>query len=126
MTIILDAGALLALESGDRELMALLKRERLAGRVPVSHGGVVGQAWRGGGGRQANMARVLAATRIESIDDGMGRRAGVLLSVGRMADVIDAVVVLLATDGDEIFTSDPGDLAQLAEAAGLHVELIRV
>lgn len=45
------------------------------------------------------MARVLAATRIESIDGGMGRRAGVLLSASRMADMIDAVVVLLPHAG---------------------------
>jgi hypothetical protein len=35
-------------------------------------------------------------------------------------------VVCLAADGDDILTSDPGDLGALAEAAGVHVELIPV
>lgn len=52
MTVILDAGALVAVERGDRAVVAMLKGERRAGRVPATHGGVVGQVWRGGA-RQA-------------------------------------------------------------------------
>jgi hypothetical protein len=37
---------------------------------------------------------------------------------------IDAAVVCLTGDGDDIFTSDPGDLLALARATGVHVELI--
>jgi len=40
--------------------------------------------------------------------------------------VVDAAVVLLAHDGDEIFTSDPTDLRSLATASGRHVDLVRV
>ncbi len=43
-----------------------------------------------------------------------------------MTDVIDAAVVLLAHDGDEIFTSDVTDLARLAEALGSDVEIVSV
>ncbi len=46
MTLILDAGALTAVERADREIVALLKAERRAGRMPVTHGGIVGQVWR--------------------------------------------------------------------------------
>jgi hypothetical protein len=35
-------------------------------------------------------------------------------------------VVCLAVDGDDIVTSDPGDLRILAEGAEVHVELIPV
>jgi len=35
-------------------------------------------------------------------------------------------VICLAADGDDIFTSDPDDLRTLAEAAGIHVELVPV
>src|SRR5207248_1440170 len=59
VSLVLDAGALVALERSDRDVIALVKRELLAGRVPATHGGVVGQVWRGGTGRQANLARVL-------------------------------------------------------------------
>ncbi|MGH8909551.1 MAG: hypothetical protein ACRD0K_24425 [Egibacteraceae bacterium] len=126
MTLVLDAGALVAMERGDRDMIALLKRERSAGRAPITHGGVVGQVWRGGTGRQANLARLLAGVKVTGLDDSLGRRAGRLLGVIGGCDVIDAAVVLLAHDGDEILTSDPNDLRPLAAAAGAHIELISV
>lgn len=126
MTLVLDAGAFVAVERGSREVLALVKRERLAGRVPVTHGGVVGQVWRGGAGRQVPIARLLDAIDVVSLDDALGRRAGTLLARTGSSDVVDAAVVLLATDGDDIMTSDPGDLTVLAAAAGLHVELLPV
>lgn len=125
MTVVFGAGAFVAIDGGDRELVAIVKRERLADRVPLTHGGVVGQAWRGGG-RQVHLARALAGVDVEPLDDDLGRRSGVLLGVARTSDVVDAAVVLLARDGDEIFTSDPGDLIVLAEAAGLQVDLVPV
>jgi hypothetical protein len=125
MTLVLDAGAFLAVERGDRRVMALLKRERLEGRAPVSHGGVVGQVWRGGA-RQAQLARLLRGTEISPVDLELGRRAGELLSRVRANDVVDAAVVLLCVDGDQLLTSDPDDLTALAVAAGVHLELIRV
>jgi hypothetical protein len=124
--LVLDAGAFVAAERGDRDVVALVKRERLAGRVPVTNGGVVAQVWRGGSGRQAPVARLLAGVEVAPVDDGLGRRAGMLLARTGHADAIDAAVVCLAADGDDILTSDPGDLRVLAEAAGVHVELIPV
>ena len=126
MTVVLDAGALVAVERGDREMIALIKRERLEGRAPLSHGGVVGQVWRGESGRQAMLTRFLPGVDVRALDDDFGRQAGVLLGAAGGADVIDAAVVLLAHDGDEIFTSDPEDLRELATVAGRHVELIRI
>jgi hypothetical protein len=126
VSIVLDAGAFLAVERGDRDMVALIKRERREGRAPLSHGGVVGQVWRGGSGRQATLSRALPGVDVHPLDEDLGRRAGVLLGVAEQADVIDAALVLLAHDGDEIYTSDTGDLRDLAVAAGLHVELIPV
>ena len=124
--LVLDAGAFVTVERGDRDVVALVKRERLAGRAPVTNGGVVAQVWRGGSGRQASVARLLAGVDIAPIDDSLGRRAGMLLARTGHADAIDAAVVCLAVDGDDIVTSDPGDLRILAEAAEVHVELIPV
>lgn len=126
MTLVLDAGALLAVERGDRDLIALIKRDRVEGRAPITHGGVVGQVWRGGHGRQVNLARLLPGVDVVALDDGLGRRAGVLLGQAKTKDVIDASVVLLARDGDDIYTSDPEDLKRLVEATGTHIELIPV
>jgi hypothetical protein len=124
--LVLDAGAFVAVERGDRDVVALVKRERLAGRVPVTCGGVVAQVWRGGHGRQALVARLLAGVLVVPVDDRLGRRAGGLLARSGQSDAIDAAVVCLAADGDDILTADPGDLRELAEAAGIHVDLIPV
>jgi hypothetical protein len=126
VTLILDSGALLAVERGDRDTTALIKQELLAGRVPVTHAGVVGQVWRGGSRRQANLARLMPGVDVVALDARLGRRAGVLLGETRTADVIDAALALLAADGDWLLTSDPDDLAALAGAAGVHVEVVRV
>jgi hypothetical protein len=126
VTLVLDAAAFLAVERGDRAVVALLKREQQSGRVPATHGGVVGQIWRGGGGRQAPMARLLNAVDVAPLDDRLGRQAGILLGRSRQRDVIDAAVVLLARDGDMILTADAGDLAGLAEAAAVHVDIVAV
>ncbi len=125
MTLVLDAGAVIAAERGDRELLRLLKGERKLGRTPRTHGGVVGQVWRGGP-RQARLAVMLKGVDVVALDEDLGRRAGVLLGAAGSADVVDAALVLLAADGDELVTSDPEDLAFLASAAGAHVELNRV
>jgi len=124
--LVLDAGAFVAVERGSRDVVALIKRERLAGRPPVTSGGVVAQVWRGGSGRQAPVARLLAGTDVAPIDDRLGRRAGTLLARSGQSDAIDATVVCLAADGDDILTSDPGDLRALAQAAEIHVELVLV
>lgn len=126
MRLILDAGALLAVERGDRDTVALLKRELTARRVPLTHGGVVGQVWRGGTARQANLARLLAGCEIVALDDSLGRRVGMLLARARKTDVVDAAVVLLAADGDVILSSDPDDLRVLAASAAVHVDIVTV
>jgi hypothetical protein len=124
--LILDAGAFLAAERGNDIVIAMVNRERKHGRVPLTNGGVVAQVWRGGRGRQVLIAKLLASVEVAPIDDQLGRRAGVLLARTGTSDAIDATLICLARDGDDILTSDPGDLRDLARKAGTHVELIRV
>jgi hypothetical protein len=126
VSVVLDAGALLALERGEPNVTALLKRELAEGRAPRTHGGVIGQVWRGGGPRQARLARGLLGIHVRSIDDDLGRRAGALLGRARKSDVIAAAVVLIADDEDEVLTDDPTDLAELASAAGRILHLARI
>lgn len=126
MSLLLDAGALLAVERGDRNVFALLKREHQGGRVPRSHGGVVAQVWRGGSGRQARLARLLPALEIVPLDEDLGRRAGVLLGRARTADVVDAALVALGEDGDVVLTSDVDDVTHLVDCARVDVDVVRV
>ena len=123
MTVVLDAGAFIALERGDRAVAAALKAAWLAGRPPVTHGGIVGQVWRGES-RQARLAAVLRGVEVVALDAALGRQAGALLASVGTTDVIDAALVCLARDGDDIHTSDPGDIAALAAAADLHVDVV--
>jgi hypothetical protein len=69
---------------------------------------------------------LLPGLDVQALDEALGRRAGVLLGAAGSTDVIDAAVVALSHDDDDILTSDPEDLRALAQAAGRHVELIAV
>lgn len=122
MSDILDAGALTAADRGDRSMWARLKG---AVAEPLTHGGVVGQAWRGGA-KQARLAHFLAGVDVRPLTDDLGRASGVLVGVAGTADVIDAAVVMLAADGDIIYTSDPDDIAHLAAVRDLHVDIVPV
>lgn len=126
MKIVADAGALIALERNDAQVVALYARETAAGRVWWTHGGIVGQVWRTGTGKQARLAKYVAGMRVIALDEGLGKRAGVLLGRARRSDVNDAAIVLLAEPGDQVLTADPDDLGPLAEAAGLEIDLIQV
>jgi hypothetical protein len=124
--LLLDAGAFLAIERDARDVIALIKSELSANRAPTTHGGIVAQVWRGGMGRQARIARLLPGVDVVALDNELGRRAGMLLKASRAVDAIDAALVALAGDGDDILTSDVKDLRAIAAAAGVHVELIPV
>jgi hypothetical protein len=124
MTLVLDSAALISLDRNERAMWVRLKACDLAGEPPVTHGGVVGQVWRGGP-RQARLAKAMAGIDVRPLDEELGREAGVLLGRVGGTDVIDAAVVLLAQDGDDIVTSDQADLETMAAAARRHVELIR-
>lgn len=126
MRLILDNGALIALERNDRAMWTRLRVALANDEVPLSHGGVVGQAWRGRGSRQARLAMALEAIEIRPLDRALGRAAGELLARAGRSDVVDAALILLASDGDQIVTSDPGDIEPLARAAHRNVDLIRV
>jgi hypothetical protein len=124
MTVVLDSGALIALDRDERAMWVRLKAAHATGEAPVTHAGVVAQVWRGDP-RQAQLARALKGVEVRALDDRLGRAAGALLGAAGTSDVIDAAVVLLANDGDDIITSDADELAQLASTMDLHVELVR-
>jgi hypothetical protein len=124
VTLVLDSGALIALERNERPMWVRLKAAAFAGQLPTTHAGVLGQVWRGGR-RQARLAQALQGVEIRALDHALGRAAGELLGATATPDVIDAAVVLIAADGDEIVTLDRRDFELLVVASGRHVELIR-
>ncbi len=124
--ILLDAGALIAIDRGDRATAALLRTAGRAGLGLRTHPMIVAQVWRDSGGRQAQLAAALKAVEVIAIDDGLGRRAGALCGVAGTNDPIDAALVALAADGDHVLTSDPSDIASLLEAARIAARVISV
>ena len=115
--LILDAGALLAVDGGDRNMIARLRAAQVHGLELRTNAMVVAQAWRDRHGRQVNLARLLQAVEVRAVTERDGREAGVLQAAAGTADAIDATVVLLSAPGDRILTSDPGDLTRQAAAA---------
>jgi predicted nucleic acid-binding protein len=114
-TVVLDAGAFIALERRDARALALIA-ELVAGRrvahVPT---GVVAQVWRGSP-RQHAAIRLLrtGAVRAEPLSEEVALRIGLLLAATGTSDVVDAHVVLLARRLDAlVVTSDPDDLVRL-------------
>lgn len=113
MTLVLDAGALIAVERGDRPTTLTLVRAALG--MIVVPAGVVGQVWRGGP-RQARLARLLAAESVlvEPLTDDGARAAGVLCGRAGTRDVVDASVVLAARrHRARVLSSDRADLEAL-------------
>jgi hypothetical protein len=115
--LILDAGALLAVDRNDRAMIARLEVAMRSGLELRSNAMAVAQVWRDRRGRQVSLARLLQAVDVRAVSPGDGRAAGELLADASTADPIDATVALLAGPGDRILTSDPADLIRLAEAA---------
>jgi hypothetical protein len=115
--LILDAGALVAVDRDDRAMLARLRASQQHGLELRTNAMVIAQVWRDRNGRQANLARLLQAVDVRAVSQRDGRRAGVLQATAGTSEAIDATVVLLASAGDRILTGDPADMARLAAAA---------
>ena len=124
MRYLFDAGALIALERGDVIAWRRLSATRETNEWAVTHGGIVGQVWRGKGARHALLARALASIDVRPLDQALGRAAGALLAKSKTADVVDAALVVLARDDDQIVTSDPDDIEHLLACAGIDAGIL--
>ena len=123
MGLVLDAGALIAFEGGDRKVAALIEAARRRGEQVVTSSGCVAQAWRQGGPRQARLARLLNGLVEKGLDARVSRRVGALCARAGSSDVVDAHLTLLARDGDVLVTSDSTDLRRLLRATGSSARL---
>ena len=125
MNLVLDAGVFIALDNGDATTRARFAAARARGIGLVTTSPIVAQVWRDGR-RQAMLARFLAATRIEAPDEPAARRAGELVGKAKTSDVVDALLVGVARDGDTILTSDPDDLTTLVAVSRVRATIVRV
>jgi hypothetical protein len=124
VVIVLDAGALIALERNDQDLWDDVERTVRGDGVVLVPAAALAQAWRGGP-RQARLVQALRLCQVVSFDQ-VAEAAGVLCGRAGTTDVVAASVALTsARRGVEVLiTSDPDDLRPLLGAAGAtHVRL---
>jgi len=122
--LILDAGALVGYERSARRVTSALRIAHAARTPLVTSAMIVAQAWREANGRQAVLARLLRLVEVHDVEQATARAAGVLLGRSGTSDAVDAVLVLLARDGDQILTSDPRDIGRLVTTLGRDVTIV--
>ncbi|CAN5641759.1 MAG: PIN domain nuclease [Actinomycetota bacterium] len=125
MGLVLDTGALIAFDRGSREVAALVEATRRRREKVVTSSGCVAQAWRGGGPRQALLARLLRGVGEAALDPEVSPVVGELCDQAASSDVIDAHVALLARDEDMVVTSDADDIRTLLRARGSVASVVR-
>ena len=125
MSLVLDAGALIAYERGSRTVQAFLERASRSGEDVRTSTAVVAQAWHGDP-KQARLALLLHGVDERALTRERARSVGRLLRQAAMTDVVDGTVVDIAGDGDEILTGDPDDIRALAATAGKRLLVTKV
>ena len=113
--VVLDTGALIALDRGDRAITVLIAEARAANATLTVPAGCVAQAWRNPS-RQARLSSFLRLTNVDviPIDNLQARRIGLLLAATGSTDIVDAHVAICAHRlGQTVVTSDPEDISRL-------------
>jgi hypothetical protein len=125
MAVVLDAGALIALDRRDRRVGTLLRRAQQDQQPVRTSAAVLGQVWRDGA-RQVQLARALPGIDVVELDEFAAQRAGELLKRGKTADVVDAHLASLVAGGDVLLTSDRDDLQSLLDTRRVVAVLFEV
>jgi hypothetical protein len=115
--IVLDAGALIALERNDRSVWAALSVAAARGKDVLIPSTVLAQVWRARAS-QARLAQALEFCVVAAFDP-VARAVGELCGRTKTTDICDAHVALIASlQADALYTSDPADLRRLIHACG--------
>ena len=131
MTIVLDAGALIAIDRGSRDLLSRLRAAIENGDRIRAPAGVIGQVWRDGG-RQTLLSRALNRSEEIPLDGRTARSAGQLCGQTGTRDVIDASVALAVGESRRhdreviLLTSDPDDMRTLISALNTIARIFEV
>jgi hypothetical protein len=119
--VTLDAGALIALDRGNRQVLVLLARAREVGARVTVPATALAQAIRRPR-TQARLARLVRqpTTDLVALDGPDATSVGILLAASGTKDITDAHVVVCARRSRQpIVTSDPDDLRRLDPSASL-------
>ena len=125
MTVVYDAGALIAADRSDREIWADHRARLELGVVPVTTAPVVAQVSRSA--RQAQLRRFLRGCEVVPLSEGEAHEVGALVGKANTSDVVDAHIVVVAhRHGYAVVTSDERNLRPIVAALGRAVQLVRV
>ena len=125
MTIVYDAGALIAAERSDRAVWADHRARLEVGLLPLTTAPVVAQVSRSG--RQAQLRRFLRGCDIVPFRDDEAHEIGALAGKAGSSDVVDVHVVTVAHRHRlGVLTTDENDLKPIAEAVRPRVAVFRV
>lgn len=108
----LDAGALIAVERGDRRVRRLIEFALRDGSPVHVVPGVLAQVWRGGP-RQAELAAMLGrdGVTLVGLDPETAKLLGMVIGATGHPDVTDVHVAVHARQHDHtVMTSDPEDM----------------
>src|SRR5258708_20149292 len=108
--LILDAGALVAVDRDDRPMIARLRAAQQHGVELRTNAMVVAQMWRDRHSRRVNLARLLRAVDVRPVSQRDGREAGILQAAAGTADAIDPTLVLLPAPPHPILPTHPAHL----------------
>ena len=130
MSLVLDAGALIALDRNNRNVWAMLRiasDDAQIVQVPVA---AIAQAWRNSS-RQVLLIRALRHCEEITLDAPAARAAGLLCGRSGTADIIDASVALTAAGLGRripvsVLTSDPDYLHHLLAILRADVNIVEV
>ena len=117
----LDAGALIAIERGNRRAIALLDRARERGLELAVPAAAIAQVWRADPAQHA-LHLLLGDEQVEvvALDRDEALRVGAMCSGSGVADVVDvSVASCAARRGHAVVTTDPHDIAAVDD--GLQV-----
>jgi hypothetical protein len=121
MTIVLDAGAIIASERNDRVLTAIVASARKRRNAIVAPASVIAQTWRGPSTHPLAAKFVGSIDMFPDLDVEVARRIGALLQRSKTADIVDGNVAEIAIGmrPSMIVTSDQSDVARLLSAANI-------
>jgi hypothetical protein len=116
-SLVLDAGALIALDRNDRKVWAILRVASDDNELIQVPAGTIAQAWRDGS-RQVLLTRALRHCDEVALDGALARAAGLLCGQSKTSDIVDASVALAAAGlarrgAVSVLTSDAGDIEHL-------------
>ncbi len=125
MTIVYDAGVLVAADRSDRDVWADHRARLELGIAPVTTAPVVAQVSRSG--RQAQLRRFLRGCEVVPFATEEAHDVGALAGRSGTPDVVDVHLVAVAhRRGFGVLTSDTEDLRPVAEALPGRVQIFTI